>query len=69
MRLYFQTSTIEFLHNNNPSLHLYCRDLLVPRKFVVPEGAKEWPDYLWGMPLGVRVGSIRQVSLRGYTTP
>jgi len=33
-------------------------DLEVPRKFVVPS-EPPWPEKVWGMPLGVRVDSIR----------
>ena len=33
--------------------------LNVPRKFVVPEN-DYWPSHTHGLPLGIRVGSIRQ---------
>ena len=35
-------------------------NLLVPRKFVVPSDDSEWSKELWNIPLGIRVGSIRQ---------
>ena len=35
-------------------------NLLVPRKFVVPSNDSEWPEEFWNIPLGIRVGSIRQ---------
>jgi hypothetical protein len=36
------------------------RDLLVPRKFVVPREDPQWPQPTWGMNLGARVNSLRQ---------
>ncbi|GMF59405.1 unnamed protein product [Phytophthora fragariaefolia] len=34
-------------------------DLLVPRKFVVPEGAPKWPKSAWGLKLGSHVNFLR----------
>lgn len=34
-------------------------NLLVPRLFEVPQ-SHPWPVNTWGLPLGIRVGSIRQ---------
>jgi Helicase associated domain len=34
-------------------------ELHVPQPFVVPEGAKEWPEPTWGLRLGARVNAIR----------
>ncbi|KAG9415273.1 hypothetical protein AC1031_008717 [Aphanomyces cochlioides] len=33
----------------------------VPREFEVQEDDPEWPNHLWGMKLGTKVGSIRKV--------
>ena len=49
-RVYRALSHYKNIHNH----------LLVPRKFKVAEGCGAWPEDLWGMPLGIRVGSIRQ---------
>ncbi|KAL4147560.1 hypothetical protein PRNP1_011316 [Phytophthora ramorum] len=35
-------------------------DLLVPRKFVVPEGDRQWPRATWGLKLGSHVNFLRQ---------
>ncbi|GMF17183.1 unnamed protein product [Phytophthora lilii] len=35
-------------------------DLLVPRKFVVPEGDLKWPKPTWGLKLGSHVNFLRQ---------
>ncbi|KAG9406191.1 hypothetical protein AC1031_002522 [Aphanomyces cochlioides] len=36
----------------------------VPRGFEVQEDDPEWPNYLWGMKLGTKVGSIRKVEAK-----
>lgn len=46
-----------------PALQAYLRihgDMLVPRKYVVPESSSEWPRAAWGVRLGNVVHNLRR---------
>merc|ERR1712146_443898 len=53
-----------------PALQAYLKihgNMLVPRKYVVPESSAEWPRAAWGVRLGNVVHNLRRVFTNALT--